>query len=103
MANQTTPRPVRATLEGMTQAKWDSLTHVQRLALRDSSDMHPKLIGLEGHKVRVAPKREYGASTFRVGITTGWRPAHLAMRGNARGSSDLIGRDEAFTIVRVLD
>jgi len=90
------------TLDGMTQMKWDSLSRAEKLAIRDNSALHPKLIGLEGCKVRVAPKREYGLSTFRVGITTGWRPVHIAMRSNEHGSSDLIGKDEAITRVDVL-
>lgn len=90
-------------LVGMTQAKWNAMTPREREAARDNSHLHPKLTGLEGRKVRVTPKREYGASTFIVGETTGWRPAHLAMRGSARGSSDVIRHTEEFLTVTVLD
>jgi len=89
-------------LANMTQDKWNALTPAQRKAVQDRSGLHPQLAGLEGHKVRVEPKREYGRSTFRVGITTGWRPCHLAMRAGAMGSSDTINPAETFTTVRVL-
>jgi hypothetical protein len=82
----------------MTQKKWGRLSRAERAAVRDNSDLHPLLIGLEGKRVRVTPKRAYGRSTFRVGITAGWRPAHLAMRTGARGSSDLIGAGEVFSV-----
>jgi len=90
-------------LVGMTQAKWDAMTPREREAARDVSHLHPKLRGLEGRKVRVTPKRASGASTFTVGKTTGWRPAHLAMRGSARGSSDVIRHTEEFLTVTVLN
>lgn len=85
-------------LVGMTQAKWDSLTPAERERLRDTSKLHPALVGLEGKRVRVTPKRRYGRSTFRVGITTGWRPVHLAMRAGSLGSSDTIRHDEDFFV-----
>lgn len=87
----------------MTQAKWDAMSAAERDAIRDTSGLHPKLRGLEGRKVRVSPSRVFGASTFRVGISTGWRPCHLAMRANARGSSDTISPSETFHAVEVLD
>ena len=70
---------------------------------RDMSKLHPKLIGLEGKRVRVTPKRKYGLSTFRVGRTTGWQPVHLAMRSNAIGSSDIINASEVFETVECLE
>lgn len=90
-------RPLPPHLEGMTQARWDCLSPAERERLRDTSDMNPQLRPFIGRKVRVEPKRPHGASTFRVGCTTGWRPALLAMRAGARGSSDLIGAGETFT------
>lgn len=87
-----------------TWADWTALSKMERDALRDTSNLHPKLIGLEGKRVRVTPKREYGLSTFRVGISTGWKPIHMAMRTRiARGSSDTIRADERFDSVTVLD
>ena len=83
----------------MTQAEWDTYTPGQRRAYHDTSDLHPTLLPHIGHKVRVTPKRLFGLSTFRVGITTGWKPVLLAMRGNARGSSDIIGATETFTSI----
>ena len=90
-------------LDGMTQAQWDTLGPVNRLHLMDRSALHPKLSGLEGKRVRVTPKREYGRSTFIVGRTAGWVPYHLAMRAGAHGSADLIRADEVFERVEVLD
>lgn len=89
-------------LVGMTQAVWSGMTPAQRALLVDNSHLHPQLVGLEGCTVRVTPKRQYGASTFRVGKTTGWRPAHLAVRRNARGSSDVLSKSERFDSVKVI-
>lgn len=89
-------------LVGMTAATWDAMAPAERDAARDRSKLHPQLIGLEGKRVRVTPKREFGPSTFRVGISTGWRPCHLAMRGNAHGSSDVLSEREKFDRVEVL-
>lgn len=97
------PHNLPPQLIGMTQAKWDAMTRAERDAARDTSRLHPKLTGLEGRKVRVHPRRPFGRSTFRVGVTTGWRPVHLAMRAGSRGSSDLIGCAERFDSVVVLD
>lgn len=99
MGNTITTGP----LAGMTQARWDSMTNAERDALRDTSELNPQLIGLEGRKVRVTPKQMLRQSTFRVGHSTGWRPVHLAMRGNARGSSDIIGKNERFDSVTIID
>lgn len=90
-------------LAGMTQERWERMTPAERNDIRDTSELNPQMIGKEGRKVRVTPKREYGASTFRVGRSTGWRPIHLAMRGNVSGSSDIIGKDERFGSVTVID
>lgn len=87
----------------MTWEKWLKLSRQEKDNLRDTSDLHPQLVGLEGKKVRVTPKRKYGASTFRISLTTGWKPSHLAVRGNALSSSDLIHKDEVFTSIRVLE
>ena len=92
-------KPLPAHLEGMTQAKWDAMPKAQRDKLRDTSDLHPLLSTYIGQRIKVTPKREHGASTFTVGITAGWRPTLLAIRGNSRGSSDLIGADEVFTCI----
>lgn len=87
-------------LEGMTQAKWDRLSPAQRAEMRDNRNLHPALIGQEGKKIRC--QRNGNTRTFRVGISTGWRPIHLAMRGNARGSSDVIGSDETITGIKMI-
>lgn len=81
---------------------WVKMNERERDAVRDTSALHPTLIPYEGKRVRVTPKRKFGANTFRVGRTTGWQPVHLAMRGNAHGSSDTINRDERIDRVTLL-
>ena len=90
-------------LDDMTSAKWNALSASEKSAQVDKSKLHPKLIGLEGYRVRVTPKRGDGCkSTFRVGKTTGWQPVHLAVRANAYGSSDIIHHTEYFETVTIL-
>lgn len=90
-------------LHGMTQARWESLSARERDAIRDTSGLHACLIGYEGKRVRVEPTREFGASTFSVARSTGWRPCHLAMRSKTgEGSSDVINPREPFGRVTVL-
>lgn len=83
----------------MTSAKWDTLSRQERDAIRDMSACNVQLLPYVGKRVRVEPKRQYGLTTFRVGMTTGWRPTLLAMRNDPRqrGSSDLIYVAEKFT------
>lgn len=97
----TNRKPLPAHLADMTQDKWDKLTPAERARLADNSELHPMLIGLEGKRVTISPPREYGRSTFIVGKTTGWRPAHLAMRANAHGSSDIIRANEPILSVKI--
>lgn len=92
-------KPLPDHLKDMTQAKWDAMTPAQRKAARDMSEVHPLLHTYIGQRIKVSPKRERGASTFTVGITSGWRPVLLAVRGNASGSSDTIRADEVFTCI----
>ena len=89
-------------LIGMTQERWDALSPAERNKMRDNSHLHPALIGFEGKRVRVHPKRECGRSTFRVGISSGWCPIHLAMRSGSYGSSDTIRADETITHVELV-
>lgn len=97
-----TIKPVAEHLIGMTWERWCAFAPAHRATMRDKSDLHPQLLGLEGVRVRVKPSRAFGRSTFRVGITTGWRPVHLAMRTGANGSSDIISAAELFeTVTRV--
>ena len=96
-------KPLPAHLVDMTQDKWDRLTERRRAELRDCSELHPELVGLEGKVVHVTPDRGEGClSTFRVGRSTGWRPVHLAMPKGAIGSSDVISAAERFTTIRVV-
>jgi hypothetical protein len=88
----------------MTQEYWDTLSQEQRHAARDMSGCNPALVPYIGRKVRVQKPYEFltghTAHTFRVGITTGWRPALMAMRSRTQhGSSDLIAKDLAVTVV----
>lgn len=85
----------------MTQDEWNRMSRAEREAAMDRSGLHPALVGLEGKRVTVSPKREHGRSSFVVGRTTGWRPSHLAMRAGAYGSSDCIGADETFTVTAI--
>lgn len=85
-----------------TWEQWTQLSAREKDAQRDNRGLHPRLKGLEGKRVEVSPKREYGASRFWVGITTGWMPVHLAMHGNAHGSSDVVNATEQFDSVKVL-
>lgn len=98
MTNQ---KPLPAHLQGMTQAEWDTLSPREREAARDMSACNAQLLPYVGKRVRVAPKREYGLTTFRVGISSGWQPILLAMRNDPRqrGSSDIIGAEERFDSV----
>lgn len=95
----------------MTQKEWDGLSIAQREHVRDKSQLHPLLTGLEGWRVEV----EYASGTpgvgysqaahwhlprFIVGRTTGWCPCHLALRRcNQRSTSNTI--TAATPIVRV--
>lgn len=90
-------------LDEMTQERWSGLTYADRAKIRDLSDCNPQLLPYKGKKVRVTPKRLYGRSTFRVGMTMGWRPCLLAMRAGSYGSSDTIGVSERFATITVLD
>jgi hypothetical protein len=76
-------------LEGMTSAKWASLSPFQRDAIRDLSGLSPQLTGLEGWRVQVidAPGECAGKPRrFVVGRTGGWRPCHLEiLRSSAYG------------------
>ena len=87
----------------MTWEQWSAMSPCERDAARDNSGLCPQLVGLEGRRVRVTPKRPYGPNTFIVGRTTGWRPCHLAIRArNAHGSSDTLGPKDIFQTVKVL-
>ena len=78
------------TLEGMTQAQWDSMTSAEREAARDNSALTAQLVGLEGWRVEVVDM--FGQSRrFIVGKSTGWCPCHLEVltrRSRGGGSAD---------------
>lgn len=87
----------------MTQAIWDRLTMAEKEAQRDTSALHPMLAPYLGKRVKVTPKRGEGKrSTFRVGMTTGWRPVIIAIKEGAYGSSDIVTADEQIdTVIEV--
>ena len=67
------------TLQGMTQAKWDSLSPAQRTALRSDANLTKQLVGLEGWRVEVVTT--YGEKRrFIVGRSTGWIPCHIEIK-----------------------
>lgn len=87
------------TLEGMTQAKWDSLSHSQKDSLRSEDGLSPQLKGLEGYRIEVVT--DYGEKRrFIVGRSTGWIPCHIEVsRRNASGG---IGAERHYQSVRIL-
>lgn len=87
------------TLEGMTQAKWDSLTQSQRNALRSDAGLTPQLKGLEGCRVEVVTT--YGETRrFIVGRSTGWVPCHLEVHN--RRSHGGPSAEREYASVRVI-
>lgn len=93
----------------MTQEKWNKLRPETRAAVRDTSDLHPLLMGLEGWRVEaIMPDAStvsgYKPRRFIVGRTTGWRPCHLAVkRITSRGSSETITAATVIRSVRKLE
>ena len=91
-------------LSSMTQERWNKLSREERHAYRDRREMHIALDCHEGQRCVLRTPREniHGRKqwSFIVGITTGWRPAHMAMRRGSIGSSDLIKSTERLDILR---
>ena len=78
--------PETNTLLDMTQAKWDSMSRIERERIRDNSGLSPQLIGLEGWRVEVTESGRDKPRRFIVGKSTGWRPCHLEIsRVDAHG------------------
>ncbi len=72
-------------LDGMTQARWDSLSHQDRERLRDLSGLHPQLKQWQGWRVEVVDA-DGETRRFIVGQSTGWRPCTLEIsRRSAHG------------------
>lgn len=75
-------------LATMTQTKWDSLSQMQREAIRDNSGLSGQLIGLEGWRVETIDEQGDKPRRFIVGKSTGWRPCHLEIsRRSALGGN----------------
>jgi hypothetical protein len=86
-------------LDGMTQQRWDSLSHAQRAASRDLGGLTKQFVGLEGCRVEVTDK--YGDTRrFIVGISTGWRPRNIEVK-TARSDGG-IAADSEYTKVTVI-
>ena len=87
------------TLDGMTQAKWDALTPVERDRLRSDAGLTPQLIGLEGWRVEVITT--YGETRrFIVGRSSGWIPCHIEIK--QRNSHGGFGAENEYATVRRL-
>jgi len=97
MTTATTTDP----LAGMTQAKWDSFTPLQREQLRDLRGLTKQLIGYVGYRVEVVDAAGDKPRRFIVGMSTGWRPCHLEIsRRSARGGGPA---SKAYYSVRGLE
>ena len=87
------------TLEGMTQAKWNSLSPAQKNAIRSEDGLSPQLKGLEGMRVEVVTDYDE-TRRFIVGRSTGWIPCHIEIsRRSAFGGG---AADRHYKSVRVL-
>lgn len=89
-------------LEGMTQAKWGSLSIIEREKARDLSGLSPQLKGLEGWRVEVIDK--YGDKRrFIVGRSTGWRPCHIEVKSTRShgGMAAMVEYESVRTIRKV--
>ncbi len=86
-------------LKGMTPAKWNVLSQMERCRLRDLSGLTPQLVGMEGWRVEV--ETHYGDKRrFIVGRSTGWRPCHIEIsRRSAFGGPSA---DQEYKSVRKL-
>ncbi len=88
------------TLDGMTHARWMSLTEAQRRALRSDAGLTRQLIGLEGQRVEVVTT-DGETRRFWVGRSTGWQPCHIEIK-TAR-SRDGSPAASTYASVRVVD
>ncbi len=77
-----------------------AMYHSQTRA-RCPAELHPRLIGLEGHKVEVT-LADGIKKKFRVGKSTGWFPTHLYIEGNQAGG-EAIFHDEVFLSLKRLE
>lgn len=83
----------------MDQATWSALTPAQREAQRETFDLTPQLVGLEGMRVEVVTT--YGETRrFWVGKSTGWIPIHLEVH-NTRSHGGIAAERE-YKSVRIV-
>lgn len=72
----------------MTWDRWQRLPRDARMAARDNSKLCAELIGLEGCRVECI---RYGERVrFNVGMSTGWRPSHIALHNSRSSGGGLI-------------
>lgn len=100
----------------MTDERWEVMTHDEKAAffkewhalpveeqqrLRSTAGLHPKLRGLEGKVIDVF--LEGGKKKrFKLGISTGWRPTHLWLRGwNAHGGHSIPPQEPIVSVAVV--
>ena len=88
-------------LDGMTAAKWDSLTQIERDRLRDNSYLTPQLKGSEGWRVEVTDSPGDKPHRFIVGRSTGWRPCHIEL-ANRRSSGGIMA-SQKYASVRTIE
>lgn len=85
-----------ATLDGMTQGRWESLDAPEQDYLRSDAGLSPQLRGLEGWRVEVVTT--YGETRrFIVGRSTGWIPCHIEV--SRRGARGGVGAEQHYASV----
>ena len=87
------------TLDGMTQAKWDSLSYSEKNAIRSADGLSPQLMGKEGWRVEVITTYDE-KRRFIVGRSTGWIPCHIEV--SRRGAFGGQGAEKEYKSVRML-
>lgn len=87
-------------LDGMTQAKWDSLLPSQRLMMQSAANLTQQLIGLEGYRVEVESIMTGEKRRFIVGRSTGWIPCHIEL--SKRTSRGGVSASREYKSVRAL-
>jgi len=91
-------------------AVWERLPEWHRAAIRDTSDLHPALVGLEGWRIECNGVDEWGLANpngisrrFIVGRSTGWRPCHLILRRSDTRGGHAVSLHAPITIIRKIE
>ena len=83
----------------MTWPHWIGLPHLVREVVRDESELCPELIGKEGCRVEAT---QYGErKRFQVGMSTGWRPCHIALHNRRCMGGGLVKRGTLSDVVTI--